>query len=88
MRGPTFSHGSLVIEAAIRGEGVALGRSALVAEDLTAGRLVEPFPDIRLPAGRGYDLVHRSGEENEPTIVTLRDWLREEVRDFLATPEA
>src|SRR3546814_7946300 len=46
-RGPTLSHGSLTIEAALRGEGVALGRSVLVAEDVAAGRLVEPFPQIR-----------------------------------------
>lgn len=79
-RGPTLSHGSLTIEAALRSEGVALGRSVLVAEDVAAGRLVELFPQIRLPAGRGYDLVHRPGEEEDPRIVVLRDWLKEEVR--------
>jgi LysR family glycine cleavage system transcriptional activator len=82
-RGPTLSHGSLTIEAALRGEGVALGRSVLVAEDIAAGRLVEPFPQIRLPAGRGYDLVHRPNEENEPRIAALRGWLKEEVAAFL-----
>ncbi|MAW88482.1 MAG: LysR family transcriptional regulator [Phyllobacteriaceae bacterium] len=81
-RGPTLSHGSLTIEAALRGEGVALGRSVLVAEDIAAGRLVEPFPQIRLPAGRGYDLVHRPGEEADPRIAALRDWLQEEVAAF------
>lgn len=78
-RGPTLSHGSLTIEAALRGEGVALGRSVLVAEDIAAGRLVELFPQIALPAGRGYDLVHRPGEEQDPRIAALRDWLSEEV---------
>lgn len=82
-RGPTLSHGSLTIEAALRGEGIALGRSVLVAEDIAAGRLVEPFPQIRLPAGRGYDLVHRLGEEDDPRIAALRDWLKDEVRTFL-----
>ncbi|WP_346907729.1 LysR substrate-binding domain-containing protein [uncultured Roseibium sp.] len=81
-RGPTLSHGSLTIDAALRGEGIALGRSVLVAEDIAAGRLVEPFPQIRLPAGRGYDLVHRPGEEHEPKIAALRDWLKEEVTAF------
>lgn len=83
-RGPTLSHGSLTIEAALRGEGVALGRSVLVAEDIAAGRLIEPFPHIRLPAGRGYDLVHRSGDEDDPRIATLREWLLQEVTAFLA----
>src|SRR3546814_11135332 len=81
-RGPTLSHGSLTIEAALRGEGVALGRSVLVAEDVAAGRLVEPFPQIRLPAGRGYDLVHRPGEEDDPRILALREWLKEEIEAF------
>lgn len=48
MRGPGYSHGSMSIEAAIRGAGVALGRSVLVAEDLAADRLVSLFPDIAL----------------------------------------
>lgn len=78
-RGPTLSHGSLTIEAALRGEGVALGRSVLVAEDIAAERLVEPFPEIRLQAGRGYDLVHRHGIEDDPKIIILRDWLMGEV---------
>lgn len=82
-RGPTLSHGSLTIEAALRGEGVTLGRSVLVAEDIAAGRLVEPSPQIRLPAGRGYDLVHRPNEENHPRIAALRSWLKEEVAAFL-----
>ncbi len=86
-RGPTLSHGSLTIEAAIRGEGVVLGRSALVAEDIASGRLVELFPRIRLPVGRGYDLVHRPGEANDPLIAVLRDWLKDEVRAFLAATE-
>lgn len=81
-RGPTLSHGSLTIEAALRGEGIALGRSVLVAEDIATGRLVELFPQIALPAGRGYDLVHRPGEEQDPRIVALRDWLSEEVAAF------
>lgn len=33
-RGPAYSHASMVIEAAMRGEGVALGRSVLVKEEV------------------------------------------------------
>lgn len=82
-RGPTLSHGSLTIEAALRGEGIALGRSVLVAEDIAAGRLVELFPQVRVPAGRGYDLVYRPGEDESPHIAALRGWLHDEVRAFL-----
>ena len=42
------------------------GRSALVAEDIAAGRLVAPFPQIRPKAERGYDLVYRVGNREHP----------------------
>lgn len=83
-RGPAYSHGSMAIEAAIRGEGVALGRSALVADDVAAGRLVAPFPKIRLKAERGYDLVYRTADRDHPKVRALRDWLSDEIRRFLA----
>lgn len=83
-RGPAYSHGSMAIEAAIRGEGVALGRSALVRDDIATGRLVAPFPQIRLKAERGYDLVYRTGSRDDPKVCALRDWLAEEIREFLA----
>lgn len=82
-RGSAYSHGSLAIEAAIRGEGVALGRSVIVADDIAAGRLVAPFPHIRLEAERGHDLVYRMGSQDDPKVCALRDWLAQEVRMFL-----
>ncbi|WP_414475128.1 transcriptional regulator GcvA [Microvirga sp. M2] len=82
-RGPIYSHGSMATEAAIRGEGVALGRSALVAEDLAAGRLVAPFPQLRLNSERGYDLVYRPGNRDQPKVCAVRDWLADEIRQFL-----
>lgn len=84
-RGPTFSHGSMAVEAAIRGEGIALARSTLVADDIAAGRLVAPFPALRLKAERGYDLVYRVGEREHPKIEALRSWLRKEIRAFKKT---
>ena len=56
-RGPTFLSSDHAIAAAVRGEGVALGRSALVADDLAAGRLVRPFA-FSLPAGFAYYVVY------------------------------
>ena len=78
--GPNHSHGSVAVEAAIRGEGVAVARSTLVADDIAAGRLVAPFPELRLQAERGYDLVYRIGERDNPKIATLRGWLQTEIR--------
>jgi LysR family glycine cleavage system transcriptional activator len=72
------------IEAAIRGEGVALGRSALVAEDLIAGRLVALFPRTKMEVEWGYDLVYRMGNQDHPKVRALRNWIADEVRDFTA----
>lgn len=82
-RGSAYSHGSLAIEAAIRGEGVALGRSVIVADDIAAGHLVAPFPEICLKSERGHDLVYRIGSRDDPKVCALRDWLADEIRRFL-----
>ncbi|MGE0008885.1 MAG: transcriptional regulator GcvA [Parvibaculaceae bacterium] len=82
-RGPGYSLGSMSIEAAIRGEGVALGRSVLVAEDLAAGRLVALFPQARLEVEWGYDLVYRTGHQDHPKVRALRNWIAAEVREFM-----
>lgn len=81
-RGPGYTLGSMSIEAAIRGEGVALGRSVLVAEDLAAGRLVALFPQARLEVEWGYDLVYRIGNQDHPKVRAFRNWLADEVREF------
>ncbi|KUM26704.1 LysR family transcriptional regulator [Mesorhizobium loti] len=81
-RGSGYSLGSMSTEAAIRGEGVALGRSVLVAEDLAAGRLVELFPQSKLDVEWGYDLVYRIGNQDHPKVRAFRNWIVDEVREF------
>ncbi|WP_016732988.1 hypothetical protein [Rhizobium phaseoli] len=70
--------------AAIRGEGVAPGRSVLVAEDLAQGRLVALFPKARLDVERGYDLVYAIGTQDHPKLRAFRSWISAEVREFAA----
>ena len=73
-RGPRYSHSSLAMQAAIDGQGVALGRGSLVSLDLEAGRLVQPFG----PALRGnyasYVVSLESAAER-PKIKAFREWL-------------
>ncbi len=73
-RGPGFDDSGLLIQAAIEGLGVALGRSVLVKGDLEAGRLVRPFATT-LPGGSAYYLVHSPELENAPKIKAFREWL-------------
>lgn len=83
-RGPGYSHGSMSIEAAIRGEGVALGRSVLVAEDVAEGRLVALSPKAKLEVEWGYDLVYQIGNGDHPKVRAFRNWIQDEVRQFTA----
>ncbi len=55
-RGLRFSHAYLALEAALAGEGVALARRCLVADDLARGRLIRPFEPTIL-SGLTYWLV-------------------------------
>jgi LysR family glycine cleavage system transcriptional activator len=54
----------------------------IVAEAIVAGRLVAPFPQFRLAAERGHDLVYRIGSCDDPEVCALRDWLADEVGLF------
>lgn len=78
-RGPRFSLLSMAIEAAIQGQGVALGRSVLVADDLATGRLIKPLADS-VPIDFAYFLVYPKRLGQTPKIVAFREWLLEEVR--------
>ena len=78
-RGPTFLSSDHAIQAAVRGEGVVLGRSALVADDLAAGRLIRPF-EFSLPAGFAYYVVCPPRALQRPSVKAFRDWLIAEAR--------
>ncbi len=64
--------------AAIDGQGVALGRTTLVADDIAAGRLVAPF-DIRLHSDAAYYFVAPEYTADQPKIAAFRAWLLEAV---------
>jgi LysR family glycine cleavage system transcriptional activator len=76
-RGPSFHSSEHVVQAAVQGEGVALGRSALVADDLATGRLVRPFA-LSLPAELAYYVVYPPAALKQNKVKVFRDWLMEE----------
>lgn len=82
--GPRFAQQSMAVQAAIAGHGVALGSALLVADDLTAGRLVRPF-EHALHEEHTYFLVCLPEAADTPRVRMFRDWLFEELAD---TPAA
>lgn len=77
-RGPIFYSSDLAVQAAVQGEGVVLGRSALVTDDLAAGRLVRPF-EFSMPAGLAYYVVYPPRALQRFKVKAFRDWLMAEV---------
>jgi LysR family glycine cleavage system transcriptional activator len=73
-RGRRYGQANMVIQAAIDGLGVALGRTALVHDDLAAGRLVAPFGP-RVASEYGYALVCRPAALHAPPVAAFRKWL-------------
>ena len=81
-RGPVLNRASMVIDAAIDGQGIALARTTLTATDLINGRLVRPFAE-ELRLSKTYWIICPKATTALPKIVTFRDWLlAEAARDM------
>ena len=83
-RGLRINNSAAVLQAAIDGHGVALARSPMVRDDLSAGRLVRLFPEIEFASALAYYVVYRPEAATLPRLVAFRDWLVSEARDALA----
>lgn len=84
-QGPIFSHSTMVLQAALLGQGVALGHSLLTRQDIHQGRLVCPFPQILL-SNNAYYLATEEGRDGLGKVAAFRDWMislmREEEQAF------
>ncbi|HWH84462.1 MAG TPA: transcriptional regulator GcvA [Burkholderiaceae bacterium] len=75
-----FSQFDQLINAAIAGQGVALGRSPLLKRLLRERRLVAPFKRA-VASPRSYFLVRSAGAARKPEVQAFADWLLAEARD-------
>ncbi len=72
--GPVFSDSALLLQAAERGAGIALGRSVLVADSLESGALIRA--DRREVSAPGsYWLVRREGIEQSGATAEFCSWV-------------
>ena len=78
--GPVLNRASMLIDAAIDGQGIALARTALAAWDLINGRLVRPI-DVSLRMANTYWIVCPKAASALPKIATFRDWVLAEAAD-------
>jgi len=73
LRGPVFDSSLGMVAAALTGIGVALAPPAMFADDLIAGRLVQPF-GIEILTGR-YWLTRLMSRRDTPAMAAFRQWL-------------
>ncbi len=77
LQGVVLNRASMVIDAAINGQGIGLARSTLAAWDLINKRLIAPFP-VSLPLTTAYWIVAPRATAELPKIATFRCWLLSE----------
>src|SRR5437867_8617225 len=79
-----FNQYDLLIQAAIDGQGVALGRSPLVDRLLAQGKLVAPFRN-KHATSRAYFIVRATHASKRLETQAFVDWLIAEAQDAEAT---
>ncbi|MFC3023061.1 transcriptional regulator GcvA [Vibrio zhugei] len=72
--GPIFSHTTMVLQAAIHGQGIALGNNVLAQPEMEAGRLVAPFDAVVMTPNAFY-VVCDEKQADMGRIATFRDWM-------------
>jgi LysR family glycine cleavage system transcriptional activator len=80
LQGPVLNRASMLIDAAVDGQGVALARTALAAWDLINGRLVRPI-DIALKVSKSYWIVCPKATSGLSKVAMFRDWLLAEAAE-------
>ncbi len=72
--GLRFNTSADVLNAAVAGAGVAIGKTALAVDDLKSGRLVCLF-DAVVAEKAAYYVVYAESGSNQIKVVAFRDWL-------------
>lgn len=73
-KGPIIDDSNALMLAAAHGQGVALGRSALISDDISAGLLINPLP-IKIQTSQSYYIVTPKHRRHEANIKALKSFL-------------
>jgi LysR family glycine cleavage system transcriptional activator len=75
--GTSFTDTNALMEAAVAGQGIALGRRSFTQSDILAGKLVR-LSDHSLRVAFCHYAVYPIASESNPALVAFRNWLIEE----------
>ena len=79
-----FSFVDQAVQAAVRGQGVALVRSPFLQDCLAGGDLVMPFPALRMPSGYRHVLILNPAGARRPHVEAFVAWLTEQFPQLAA----
>lgn len=82
-RGIMFDNSALILQAAIKGQGLGLVRHSLAHDDLVAGRLVRPFSAV-VESPMSYYFLCRMDKLETPPVTRFRQWIKAQVAAFPA----
>ena len=77
--GTSFTDTNALMEAAVMGQGIALGRLSVTRSDILAGKLVR-LSEHSLRVAYCHYAVYPIASESNPALVAFRDWLVDEAR--------
>ncbi len=75
-----FTYIDQSVQAAVRGQGVALVRTPFLDDLIASGDLMMPFPALRMRTGYRYFLVQNPQRADLPHVEAFRTWVVEEFR--------
>src|SRR5258705_6469221 len=79
IRGPLFNDSTYPLQAAARGEGVALARRSIVEDDLERGALKRLF-DLSVASREHYWFASPRATADSPKSKAFRAWAKEQIR--------
>src|SRR5438874_460099 len=79
VEGPLFNDATYSLQAAARGEGIALARRSIVGEDLQRGVLKRLF-DVAVKTSERYWFVSPKETAELPKVRAFREWMKAELK--------
>jgi len=75
-----FTYVDQSVQAAVRGQGVALVRTPFLDDLVAASDLVTPFPKLRRKTGYRYYLIDNPQRRDLPHVAAFRQWIVDKFR--------
>ena len=75
----TFNDYAIVLQAAMEGQGIALGWKPMVNSLIASGRLVAPL-DVEIKTENPFYILTPKEKANDKSTQLLRDWLLKEMK--------